>query len=202
MELEDDRETDGDGGGDGFVLGRGDAGFHGRNPISRHDLLRFDFRQHGPTRLSRRGNDRLGGFAGGLLRVSARWQARSLIERLKVVIRPPHERERLRGGIGISESRDACVIEDLLAGFDRRAAHPARENRLAGDLGVGLELASGAGRVAHGLGRQDHQEPVDVGVLGRDRQRPGVSLGIGVAQDVDGIVVAPGRRQRAVECLH
>ena len=109
--------------------------------------------------------------------------------------------EDLRGGVGIGEGRDARLVEDLLAGLDRLAPHPAGEHRLAGDLGVLAQRLGGRGRVAHGLGGEDHQQAVDVGVLGGDLQRPGIALGVGVAEDVDRVAVAPGGRQEGVERL-
>ena len=62
-------------------------------------------------------------------------------------------------------------------------------------LGVGLQLLGGAGRVGHGLRGQDHEQAVAVRVLGGDLQGLGVALGVGVAQDVDRVAVAPGGGQ-------
>ena len=63
-------------------------------------------------------------------------QGRGLVQRLEVVVRPPHQREHPGGRVGVGEGRDAGAVEDLLAGPDRLAAHPAREHGLAGDVGV------------------------------------------------------------------
>ena len=55
------------------------------------------------------------------------------------------------------------------------------------------------GRVGHGLRGEDHQQAVAVRVLRGDLQRLGVALGVGVAQDVDRVGVAPGGGQERVE---
>ena len=54
----------------------------------------------------------------------------------------------------------------------------------------------GRRRIGHSLRRENHQQPVVVRILGGDFDGSGVTLGIGVSQDVDGIAVAPVRRQK------
>ena len=51
-------------------------------------------------------------------------------------------------------------------------------------------------------GRQNHQHAVGVRIVGGDFERLGVALGGGVADDIDRVVVAPGRRQHGVVGLH
>ena len=80
MELEDDREPDGHGSGDGLVLGRSDARLDGRNAIGRQDSLRFDLGENGPPPLTRLGDNRLGRLTGTVviaLRASASWGSRT-----------------------------------------------------------------------------------------------------------------------------
>ena len=57
-------------------------------------------------------------------------------------------------------------------------------------------------RVGHRLGREDDQQPVAAGVAGDDLERGRIALGRCVADDVDGVAVAPGRRQDRVERSH
>ena len=75
------------------------------------------------------------------------------------------------------------------------AAHPARQHRLAGDLGVAARAASAVcvGSVI-ACGVRIASRPSLFGILGGDLERPGVALGVGVAQDVDRVAVAPVRR--------
>ena len=86
-ELEDDRESDGGGGRDGFVLGRGDLGLDGRDSVGRQDLLRLDLGQHGAPCSPGGRDDRLGGC-----RCAPAWnrqpiaQAWGLVQRLEVVM--------------------------------------------------------------------------------------------------------------------
>ena len=92
MELEDDREADRLGRGDGLVLGRGDVGLDGRDAVGRQDLLRLDLGEHGPSLGPRGGDDGLGLLAGGRGGLAAGRQGRGLVQGLEVVVRPPHER--------------------------------------------------------------------------------------------------------------
>ena len=57
-------------------------------------------------------------------------------------------------------------------------------------------------RVGHSLRGEDHQHAVAIGVGGGHLQGLGVALRGRVANDVDGIVVAPGGRQHGVVSLH
>src|SRR5262249_51485462 len=93
MELEDDRKADGQGGGDGLVLGCGDAGFHGGDAIGGEDSLGFDLCQNGPSRCASRSYKVFGCVTGASIRLAASLQAWRLVEGLQVVKRPPHESE-------------------------------------------------------------------------------------------------------------
>ena len=127
---------------------------------------------------------------------------RRFVEALQVVGIAPHVVEGAHGAVGKLERRNARLVQDLLAGRNFRAAHPTRQHRLAESLGVGLQLLGDLRGIGHVLRRQDDQHAVDAGILRRDLQRLRIALGLGVAQDVDRIVVAPLRRQDLVEGLH
>ena len=78
-------------------------------------------------------------------------------------------------------------------------AHPTGQHRLSQSPGVGLELLGDVRGIGHPLRRHDDQQAVDIGIFRGDLKRLGVALGLGVAEDVDGIVVAPCGRQNRVE---
>ena len=69
-------------------------------------------------------------------------------------------------------------------------------------LGVRAQLPGDFGGVDEALRSQDHQQPVAVGILRRDFDRPWIAVGVRVADDVDGIVVAPVLGKKGVERLH
>ncbi len=81
-------------------------------------------------------------------------------------------------------------------------AHPACNDGLIAQVGIGHQVLSRAGGVGHGLRRQHHQQAVSIGVAGRDFQRFGVDFRRGIAQQVDGVGVAPCFRQQIVERGH
>ncbi len=91
-------------------------------------------------------------------------------------MRPPHQREDPGGRVGIGEGRDAGVVEDLLAGPDRRRRPsswraPAcrgsgRTSRAASAVAVGSLMACGV-RIT--------SSPSMFGSCGGDLERPGVS---------------------------
>ena len=106
-------------------------------------MLRLGLGEQGPALGAGRRDDRPGDLAGaGGIRVAGR-QVRGLVQRLEVVVLPPHAIEHAGGRVGIGERGDAGAVEDVLAGPDRVAAHPARQHRLAGDVGVLRELLGG-----------------------------------------------------------
>ena len=86
MELEDDREADRLGRGDGIVLGRGDAGLHGRDAVGGQDLLRFDLGQDGPPLALRGGRRSPRPDPGGCGRLVAGRRDRGLVQGLEVVV--------------------------------------------------------------------------------------------------------------------
>ena len=119
---------------------------------------------------------------------------RSLVHALQVVGVAPHVIEGAHRAVGKLEGRNAGLVQDLLAGRNLRAAHPTRQHRLAQPLGVRLQLLGDLGWIGHVLRRQDHQHAVDAGIFGGNLQRLRVAFGLGIAQDVHRIVVAPLRR--------
>ena len=84
------------------------------------------------------------------------------------------------------------MIQNLLARGHLAAAHPTRDHRFAFDVGVRAEEFGGLGRIGHRLRRKNHQQAIAVGILRGDIERFGVTVRIGIAQDVDGIVMTPG----------
>ena len=66
-------------------------------------------------------------------------------------------------------------------------------------LRLRLQRLGGARRIGHRLRCQDDQQAIAVLVGSRDRQRLRVALRAGVAEHVDGVVVAPVRRQQPIE---
>ena len=148
---------------------------------------------------SRGAADRLGLGAPGGHVVRAARQGRGLIQAAEVVRGPPHGGEGAGGGVGVREGGDARLVEDRLARRDARTSHPARQDGLPLDPGVGLELFGGPGRVGHRLGREDDEQAVAVRVVRGDLEGLGVAVGVGVAEDVDRVAVAPGAGQGPVE---
>ena len=90
----------------------------------------------------------LGQLAVRACRRRVRRQRGRLVQAAQVVAVAPHVVEDARGGVGIGEGRDVGAVQDLLAGRDVRAAHPARQDRLAVHLGVAASTArrSASGR--------------------------------------------------------
>ena len=56
--------------------------------------------------------------------------------------------------------------------------------------------------VCHTLRSQNYQQAIAIGIFDRDFQRAGISLRIGIAKDVNRVVVAPMRWENSVECVH
>ena len=186
--------------GDGLLLRGGDPGRHDGDAVQLEQPLRFGLGQEGPPRGQDGGDQLLGPGAIGAA-VLAAGQHRCLVQAADVLAVAPHVVEGAGGGVGVGERRDAGAVQDRLAGRDLVAPHPTGQHRLAGGCALGLQLVGGLGRVGHRLGRQDHQHTVGVRVLGDDLQRPGIAVGAGVAEQVDGVAVTPGRREDAVERL-
>ena len=79
------------------------------------------------------------------------------------------------------------------------AAHPAGQDRFVfrqGKLGQFLRRFN---RPGHRLRCENDQDAVIFRVLGRDFNRLGVACRVRVAEDVDGVIVAPEWRQQSVE---
>ena len=86
---------------------------------------------------------------------------------------------------------------------DGRRPHPACEYvllRRSGRLRQGVNEPLGRLRGRSDRGRTiGHQQSVDVRILHEDRDCIRVAVGVGIADDVDRIGVAPGRRQNRIE---
>ena len=96
-------------------------------------------------------------FAGLVGDCAAGWQDRRFIQGLKVIERPPHGGEGLRGRIGIGEGCDPRLVKDSFAGLDNFAPHPTCEYWLAGNLGGLCQGLGNCGGVSHGLGGENCQ---------------------------------------------
>ena len=118
---------------------------------------------------------------------------------MQVIAVAPHVGECARGSVGIRKGRNACGIEDFLSWGDADPSHPTCEQRFSRGLGIGLQTFSDFRRVRHSLRRQDHQQTVAVGIFRRDFYRFRITLGIGVAQNVNWIVVAPMPWQKLIQ---
>ena len=184
-----------------FGLVAGDASLNRRNPISRKQLLGLELVQQEVPAFARTANDRARAFPRGARGLGAVGEDGRLVERAQVVAVSPHRAKDFRRGVGIGKQRNAGSVEDWFRGGDALAAHKTGQHRLAG-LRIGLQLFGDFGGIGHPLRRQHHQKPVAVGIFGGDIQGLGVALGIGVAQNIDGIVVTPVRWKKFVQRCH
>ena len=202
IDLQHDRVAEIFSGGHGRVEGLGNHGLDRGDPVGGQQLLRFGFSEHGPALTADGGDDRLCALSGIGRGLAVVQQNRRLVQPLKVVRRAPHEREDVGGRIGVFVGGNARLVEDLPTGLDGRAAHPTGQDRLAADLGVLPEMLRRGRGVGHGLRSQDRKQTIDVGILRRDLQRAGITPGVGVAQDVDRVAVAPCGRENCVKRGH
>ncbi len=124
-------------------------------------------------------------------------QAGSFVDAAKIVGVAPHVTEYTGGRVGIGERGNAGVIENGDAFGDELSAHPTCEHGLSRAARVRLECFGDAGRVRHALRGEDGEQGVAVGVADGDVAGFDVSVHVGVAQDVDGVGVAPMRREKA-----
>ncbi len=128
-------------------------------------------------------------------------QHRRFVEAAQVVAVTPHVVEHARGGVRVVEGGDCALIEDRLSLFYVRPAHPTGQHRLTRRLGKRHERLGRARGIRHGLGREDDEQPIAVGVAGRNFERLRVSLRAGVAQHIHRIVVTPRGWQDLVQFL-
>ncbi len=164
VQLEHHREADFRGGAGGFILAHGDARLDGRDAVARQELLGFVLGQDRASRLARSLDDRGGRLAVDRFAVVA-VQGGRLVEGAQVVGVLRHVVEHAGGGVGIGEGGDVRLVQNGFSLLNIRAAHPARQDRLAEGLGVRLQLLGGLGRVGHGLRGEDHQHTVALGSL-------------------------------------
>ena len=130
MQLEHHRIADLFREGGGLVLrGRGKR-LDGGNPIGGEQPLRLERGKQHPAPPARGANDFVDARVGGRVALPVVEQGRRFIQRLQLGTVAPHVRKRPRGPVGVLERRDSRVIQDRLAGLDRRPTHPAREQRL------------------------------------------------------------------------
>ena len=185
----------------GFVRGQREPRLDAGDAVEREQPLRFDLGEERPAlgadRLHHPARLELARLAGRIFR-----ERRRLVEAAQVVRILPHVIENARCGVGICERRNAGLGEDALARGDIEAAHPARQHRLsAGAVRVGPQPVGGLCRLGHVLRREHDQEAIAVRIVAGDLQRLCIPLRIGVAEDVDGIAVAPRARKEPVQLL-
>src|SRR5580658_7948386 len=201
MELQHEWEADFFGFGGGFVFAlrqdRGDSG----DAVKLENFFGFELGEEGAAGIG-------GGFEqaarfffaaaddGGIVSGERRF-----VKAAQIVGVIPHGLESADGGVGVIEGGDAGGGEDLDAGLDASAAHPTGEDRFAVRFGVRFEAFGDFGGVGHALRGEDDEEAVAVGILEGDVGGAGVALGVGVAEDVDGIGVAPVGWKEGVELL-
>ncbi len=199
VEFEDDGEAESLGLGGGFVFGLGEERGHGRDAVELEDFFGLEFGEKRPAG-RRDGVDQLAGFFfaaaedGGIVGGKRRF-----VEAAEIVGVVPHGLEGAGGGIGIGEGGDAGGVEDADAGFDGGTAHPTGEDGFAMDFGVGFQFFGDLGGVGHALGGENGEEAIGIGIVDGDFGGAGVTLRVGVAEDVDGIGVAPVRWEESVE---
>jgi hypothetical protein len=201
VELDNDRIADPISGGDGLLDRRGDHRLRDRDAVGRQELLRLVLGQERPA-LGPDGRDQGLGLGPVDRKILVGGERGRLVDLAQVAVETPRGVEDPHGVVGVVERRDPRLAEDRRTLGDVRPAHPAGKDRLAFGLREADELAGGRRRIGHRLGRQDHEEPVAALVAGGRLERLRVSLGGGVADDVDRVVVAPRPGEERVELLH
>ena len=164
-------------------------------------MLALIFGEDGATLLAH-DLDEIGGvlLVGGFGRAGD-GQRRRLVDGAQVVGVAPHVVEDARGHVGIVEGGDVGAVENVHPRHHFGAAHPTGEHRLFDAGEDAAHLVGGLGGVGHVLGGEDDHEAVAVGVGDGGLDRFGVARGVGVAQDVNRVVVAPVARQNLVELV-
>ncbi len=128
-----------------------------------------------------------------------------LVQRLQVVGEAPHVVEDLGRRVGVG-GRSGCRPRRRIAAPAATSSPPIQRASTGLPSMLG-EAASAARRCAVGsvmaCGRQDHQQAVArAGRAAAISSALAYRSGGGVAEDVDRVVVAPGRRQDRVERVH
>ena len=109
----------------------------------------------------------------------------------------PHQIEHASCRVGIGVGGNSGLIENRVGFRDFAAAHPTGDHRLAWKLGIMRQLLGNGRCIGQTSGSQDHQQAVGGGILDGDIDRLGITLRIGVSDDVDGILMAPVARQES-----
>ncbi len=91
------------------------------------------------------------------------------------------------------------LIQYADTGRNLVATHPTGQDRLAFQLGVRFQLLGGLRRIGHRLRREDHQQAIAVRIFGGDLDGLGITFGAGIAEHVDGVVVAPGGGENLIQ---
>ena len=94
--------------------------------------------------------------------------------------------------------RNAGLIEDLSPGLHGVSAHPRRQDRFASRCGNIGHANCRAHRIGHRLRREHDQHAIDIWIGDNDFQCFGESIGPGVAQHIDRILMRPMRGQHAL----
>ncbi len=192
VELEDDRVSDGGCGRDGGFFCLGDFGRNDGNAVGLEQLLRFVLGKDGAAAAAHRVENFRGAGAVGMKRGVGR---RRLIKAAKVVGVAPQVVEGARGSIGVVEAWNSGTVQNILAGVNRFTTHPGGQQGLSESASIGFNLLGDARWIGHSLRRHDHQQSIDIGIFCDDLQRSGIAFGIGIADDIHRIVVAPCSRE-------
>ena len=202
QKFEDDRITDFAGGSRGLLLGDGGEGLDGGNTVGLEQLLGLEFGEDGATGLTRRFNQRFGERVMRSASVGGGDERGGFVKPPQVVAVSPHVVEDADGGVRVRKGGDVGAIQNRLTRGDVGSTHPTGQDRFTLELGVGLQALRRLRGIGHGLRRQDHEHAIAARVAGHDLHGFRVAFGVGIAEHIDGVGVAPMRREQAVERSH
>src|SRR5918997_515789 len=184
---------------DGLIRAVRDLRLDGRDTVGGEDLLRLELCKYGTSSVADAGYDLLYPLA---VRAFLFGRLGGFVDAAQVVGVLPHVRESSGCRIGVVEGRDARAVQDRLPSRDGRSTHPARQHGLPRTVRVGCEPFRRCRRVCHVLRREDDEQPVALRVACRGLERLRVAFGIGVAEHVYRVAVAPGSREKLVQGSH
>ena len=124
---------------------------------------------------------------------------RRFVKAAEIVGVVPHGLEGADGGVRIRKGGDAGGVENADARLDGGTAHPTGKDGFAVNFGVGFQFLGDVSGVGHALRGENGEQAIGIGIVDGDFGGAGVTLRVGVAQNVDGIGVAPVRWEEGVE---
>ena len=128
-------------------------------------------------------------------------EGRSFVESAQVIGVSPHEGEGARCSVGIRKGGNAGRIQGGFACGNGVPSHPTGEHGLAIFFGVRLQAFCNLQGISHALRRKDDEETITVRVLRGNFEGAGIAIGIGVAENVDGIIVTPVGREEFIQAF-